>query len=180
MKKKVLVITIVLLFVSTISVAYALQINVDGDPSDWVPEASVATSPPIPGTLHPGSDIAEVFFTNDRDNFYWRIDTYADPQWSSNDGHFMQICMNTDNDTSTGAQTLNGCNVFATESFGFDYSDLSIADRWECTMKIYRAKGCKPAGLNSLCNRFDIELDHHEALSDARGCAKLYLKQNLI
>jgi len=66
------------------------------------------------------------------------------------------------------------------ESFGFDYSDLSIADRWECTMKIYRAKGCKPAGLNSLCDRFSIELDHHEALSDARGCAKLYLKQNLI
>lgn len=64
------------------------------------------------------------------------------------------------------------------EHYGLDYSELAISDRWECTMKIYRAKGCKPARLSSLCQRFSIQLDHHEALSDARGCAKLYLRQN--
>ena len=32
--------------------------------------------------------------------------------------------------------------------------------------------------LNTVCNHFDIELDHHEALSDARGCAKIMLELN--
>ncbi|MCF6177382.1 MAG: 3'-5' exonuclease [Victivallaceae bacterium] len=55
-----------------------------------------------------------------------------------------------------------------------DPSDLNV-ERWECTLKIYRAKGFKPCGLDVLCNHFGITLDHHEVLSDARACAKLYL-----
>jgi len=46
MKKKVVITAVVLLVASFVSIASALQIDVDGDPSDWVPEASVATSPP--------------------------------------------------------------------------------------------------------------------------------------
>ncbi|MBN2790550.1 MAG: 3'-5' exonuclease [Candidatus Delongbacteria bacterium] len=65
---------------------------------------------------------------------------------------------------------------YTMEHYGLDYSELGIADRWECTMKIYRALGCKPARLNSLCYRYGIHLDHHDALSDARGCAKLFLR----
>lgn len=61
--------------------------------------------------------------------------------------------------------------------YGIDYADLNISDRWECTCKIYRAKGFKPASLNACCYKMDIELNHHEALSDARACAMLYLKQ---
>ena len=34
--------------------------------------------------------------------------------------------------------------------------------------------------LNTVCNYFNIELDHHEALSDARGCAKIVLELNKI
>ena len=60
---------------------------------------------------------------------------------------------------------------------GIPYSDLEIADRWEDTVKIYRAKGFKPANLAACCQRMNIELNHHEALSDARACAELYLRR---
>ena len=59
--------------------------------------------------------------------------------------------------------------------YGLYYDELEIADRWECTCKIYRAKGYKPANLKHCSDRNNIELNHHEALSDARACAKLYL-----
>lgn len=56
-----------------------------------------------------------------------------------------------------------------------DYSDLNIADKWECTLRIYRAKGYKPANLNACCEIHGIELQHHQALSDARACAQLFM-----
>lgn len=61
------------------------------------------------------------------------------------------------------------------ERFGLDYSELRVAKKWECTMKIYRAKGYKPAKLDYCSARHNIQLNHHDALSDARACAKLYL-----
>lgn len=39
----------------------------------------------------------------------------------------------------------------------------------KCTYRIYRSN------LAALCHRFNIDLNHHDALSDARACAKLYL-----
>lgn len=59
--------------------------------------------------------------------------------------------------------------------YGLDYDELLLPDRWECTCRIYRTLGYKPANLSACCQRQGIELQHHEALSDARGCAKLYL-----
>lgn len=59
--------------------------------------------------------------------------------------------------------------------YSISYGDLNIADKWECTLKIYKAKGYKPAKLNVCCEVHNIELVHHEALSDARACAKLFL-----
>jgi len=59
--------------------------------------------------------------------------------------------------------------------YGLYYDELEIADRWECTCRIYRAKGYKPANLKYCSERNNIMLNHHEALSDARACAKLYL-----
>ena len=59
--------------------------------------------------------------------------------------------------------------------FGIEYSDLDLSDKWGCTMKIYKAKGYKPAKLNVCCAQHNIQLQHHDALSDARACAKLYL-----
>lgn len=61
--------------------------------------------------------------------------------------------------------------------YGLDYSELNIADRWECTVRIYRAKGYRPANLGACCKIQNIALNHHEALSDARACALLYLKR---
>jgi DNA polymerase III subunit epsilon len=58
-----------------------------------------------------------------------------------------------------------------------DYKRLNIAHQWECTLKIYRNKGLKPAKLSDCCRAMNIALNHHEALSDARACAKLYLLQ---
>lgn len=58
---------------------------------------------------------------------------------------------------------------------GLDYADLNLAARWECTVKIYKSKGLKPTKLSDCCREMNIVLNHHEALSDARACAKLYL-----
>lgn len=63
------------------------------------------------------------------------------------------------------------------EYYDLNYSELGLADRWECTMRIYKAKGYVPYRLNSCCERLGIPLTHHEALSDAIGCAKLYLRR---
>jgi len=57
---------------------------------------------------------------------------------------------------------------------GLDYSDIDLPEKWECTLKIYKSMGYKPAKLNVCCEFHGIELQHHDALSDARGCAKLY------
>jgi DNA polymerase-3 subunit epsilon len=59
--------------------------------------------------------------------------------------------------------------------YGLNYEDLNIASRWECTVKIYKSKGFKPATLSDCCEVMQIELNHHEALSDAVACAQLYL-----
>jgi DNA polymerase-3 subunit epsilon len=61
------------------------------------------------------------------------------------------------------------------EHYHLDYTDLALADRWECTMRIYKAKGFVPYRLNACCARLGIPLQHHEALSDAIACARLYL-----
>ena len=59
---------------------------------------------------------------------------------------------------------------------GLDYSELKLSDRWECTMKLCRANNKYPSGkLNECCAVDNITLQHHEALSDARACAKLFL-----
>ena len=40
----------------------------------------------------------------------------------------------------------------------------------QCTYKLYKKK------LNVLCDECGIELNHHNALSDALACAELYLR----
>ena len=55
--------------------------------------------------------------------------------------------------------------------------DMDLYEPWECTMKIYRKKGFKPYNLAACSTAMDIELQHHEALSDARACGLLYLKR---
>lgn len=55
-----------------------------------------------------------------------------------------------------------------------DYDELQLGKHWECTLKIYKKKGYKPANLAACCAVHAIPLKHHDALSDARACAKLF------
>ena len=72
---------------------------------------------------------------------------------------------------------------------GFDYSNGAIGwqgtdffssqvrgngTHWPAYLK-YKAKGFKPTKLSDCCREMNIKLNHHEALSDARACAKLYM-----
>lgn len=51
------------------------------------------------------------------------------------------------------------------------YYHLQVPDyKIHCTYKIYRKK------LSLLCQEHNIELNHHDALSDANACATLFLK----
>lgn len=64
--------------------------------------------------------------------------------------------------------------------YGLSYDELQLAEMWECTYKIYRNKGFKPARLNACCEVLGITLNHHEALSDAKACAELYLRHPFV
>jgi len=59
--------------------------------------------------------------------------------------------------------------------YRLNYHELNLTEMWECTCKIYKAKGFRPVKLNACCERMGISLNHHEALSDARAAAQLYL-----
>ena len=61
-------------------------------------------------------------------------------------------------------------------AYSIDYSSLALPYPWECTYKIYKAKGFLPARLDSCCQRLGIRLMHHNALSDAAACAQLFLR----
>ena len=63
------------------------------------------------------------------------------------------------------------------ESARLNYDALDIHDKWQCTVQIYRKKGFKPCGLSACCDVLGIELEHHQALSDAKACAELFLRQ---
>lgn len=69
-------------------------------------------------------------------------------------------------------------NVIAHNGFGFDFPVLSKTLEYYglsspeynkfCTYKIYKSN------LAALCNEYNINLNHHNALSDARACAQLF------
>ncbi|MDP4268285.1 MAG: 3'-5' exonuclease [Bacteroidota bacterium] len=75
---------------------------------------------------------------------------------------------------------IKGQHVVAHNGFGFDFNALSTTLKYyglsepeyekHCTYKIYNDN------LASLCNTYKIPLNHHDALSDARACAELFLK----
>lgn len=64
--------------------------------------------------------------------------------------------------------------------YGLDYGGLNLPKKWICTSDIYRKAGFPKTKLSICCAIMDIPLDHHDALSDARASALLYLKRNKI
>ena len=59
----------------------------------------------------------------------------------------------------------------------FEYYNLPVPIPSEvfCTMNISK-RIFNIGGLKDVCSKFDIELNHHEALSDARACAMVFVK----
>jgi DNA polymerase-3 subunit epsilon len=56
--------------------------------------------------------------------------------------------------------------------YGLNYDDLNLS-----AMGMYRknkAKGLKPTKLSDCCRTMKIQLNHHEALSDARACTIVF------
>lgn len=78
------------------------------------------------------------------------------------------------------APYIDGQIVVAHNGMSFDFPVLSRTLEYfgipepayekRCTYRIYKK------GLATLCCDYDIELKHHDALSDARACAELYLR----
>ena len=65
------------------------------------------------------------------------------------------------------------------ETMGFyslEYEKLGLPAIWDCTSKIYRSLGFERTKLSICCELMGVELKHHDALSDARATAELYLK----
>lgn len=60
--------------------------------------------------------------------------------------------------------------------YGLDYKTLNLPEKWECTSDLYRKAGFSKTKLSVCCSLMGIELNHHDALSDARGSALLFLK----
>lgn len=70
--------------------------------------------------------------------------------------------------------------VIAHNGFGFDFPVLAKTLEYygmsnpeyqkQCTYKIYKSN------LANLCKEHKIKLNHHDALSDARACAALFIK----
>ncbi len=59
--------------------------------------------------------------------------------------------------------------------YGLKYSELKLPKKWEDTVTIFQEKGTESAKLNNLSKEYGIEIEHHNALSDARATALLYL-----
>ena len=108
------------------------------------------------------------------DNYYWR--------------RFTDIHGISSKDTLTAptfnqvwhqiAPFIENQNVVAHNGFAFDFPVLSktldyyglqtpVLNKF-CTYKIYRSN------LAKLCKEFGIELNHHDALSDAKACGELF------
>ena len=70
-------------------------------------------------------------------------------------------------------------HIVAHNGFAFDFQCLKQTLEYynielpeytkHCTLKIYKD------GLASLCKQYNIPLNHHDALSDAKGCGELFL-----
>ena len=60
---------------------------------------------------------------------------------------------------------------------GLVYDDLGLQQNWDCTSKIYKQLGFVKTKLSVVCSIMGIELNPHDALSDARASAELYLKK---
>jgi DNA polymerase-3 subunit epsilon len=83
-------------------------------------------------------------------------------------------------------KTLNGADYLVAHNASFDKRVLEACvsaaghtpkeRRFVCTVQVARKTWqLKPAKLNNCCDFLGIELNHHEALSDAEACARILI-----
>ncbi len=81
---------------------------------------------------------------------------------------------------------FEGTDFFVAHNASFDRSVLHACCEaagvpppklpFQCTMRIARKRWhIYPTKLPDVCRRLDIELNHHNALSDAEACARIYI-----
>ena len=110
------------------------------------------------------------------DNYYWEKFTQIHGISAADTSHaptFEQVW-------PTLAPFIENELVVAHNGFGFDFPVLSETLKYYglstpefqkvCTYKIYKSN------LATLCIQHHFPLNHHDALSDAKACAALYLK----
>ena len=70
--------------------------------------------------------------------------------------------------------------MFKTMSYYEMEDEISKIDwNWKCTLKSFRSFNMhEKNGLRPLSEHYKIELNHHDSLSDARACAKLFMIYN--
>lgn len=109
------------------------------------------------------------------DNYYWNnfIDIHGiNPEKTVNAPNFSAIWNQIE-------PFIKNQNVVAHNGFGFDFHCLKQTLEYygvatpeftgHCTYRIFGDN------LASLCKEYNISLNHHDALSDARACAELFL-----
>ena len=109
------------------------------------------------------------------ENYYWEkfIDVHGiTPEQTENAPNFGEVW-------NQIKPYIENQNLVAHNGFGFDFQCLSKSlEHFQlpipkyighCTYKIYGAN------LASLCRKYKIELNHHDALSDAKACGELFL-----
>ena len=116
------------------------------------------------------------FLVHPPDNYYWGKFTQIHGISAADTAHaptFEQVWPSL-------APYIENELVVAHNGFGFDFPVLSETLKYYglttpeyqkiCTYKIYKTN------LAALCQQHQIPLNHHDALSDAKACAALYLK----
>src|SRR5690606_3655553 len=110
-----IVICLLLIFVLSTTVAHAITIVVDGDREDlWDGDGAGQTPATILDPNEPGVpdnvDIKRFQFTNDKDNFYFLIETWTSPP-SLDSSQYVEICLDTDNDSTTTIHSNHGTQI---------------------------------------------------------------------
>jgi DNA polymerase-3 subunit epsilon len=113
------------------------------------------------------------------DNYYWEkfIDIHGiTPEDTANEPTFNQIWYKIEH-------LIKDQDVVAHNGISFDFPVLEktleyygmVAPHYNkhCTYRLYNDN------LASLCEEYNIPLNHHDALSDARACAELFMRYKI-
>lgn len=119
-RKTVMVSVLVMMLMMVTSAVYALTITVDGNEADWVaPAGQIADIGGNEGSIPDAADIEYVRWTNNQTDMFFLVNTYGTPA-RVNGASWVLICLDTDNNTSTGSTAgflyYTNCNSL----IGFD------------------------------------------------------------